>query len=144
MAYGITRVSTTAEIRKFLPQDYPSVRTTLELENKFGRISYESVLIKSNDVTKVDIVHTILRLENTLEDDPELENYITRVEAYTDYVIPLIENYNLLSDYQLEQSVQYLLDQPGIKARVAGLLSENREAALIKIYTNTKLPDMSS
>lgn len=91
MAYGITRVSTTAEIRKFLPQDYPSVRTTLELENKFGRISYESVLIRSNDVTKLDIVHTILRLENTLEDDPELENYITRVEAYTDYVIPLVK-----------------------------------------------------
>lgn len=141
MVYGITKVSTTTDFREFLPQDYPSVKVMSELEDKFGGggLSFESILLKANNVTKADIIKAILELENTLRADPDLEGYTTQVVAYIDYVVPYIENYEFLPDHQLEASVQYVLAQPGVENRVAGLLTSDQKATLIKVYINMNL-----
>ena len=141
MVYGITKVSTTTDFSEFLPQDYPSVKVMAEHENKFGGggLSFESILLKADNVTKDDIIKAILELENTLRTDPDLESYVTQVVAYIDYVIPYIENYESLPDPQLEAGIQYVLAQPGVENIVAGLLTSNQKVTLIKVSTNTDL-----
>ncbi len=143
MVYGITNVSTTTDFEEFLPQDYPSVKVMSEFEDKFGGggLSFESILLKADNVTKADIIKAILELKNTLRTDPDLEGYATQVVAYIDYVIPYIVNYESLPDHQLEASVQYVLAQPEVKSRVAELLAADQKVTLIRISINTELPN---
>ncbi len=145
MAYGITKVSTTTDFEEFLPQDYPSVKVMSELEDKFGGggLSFESILLKADNVTKADIIKAILELENTLRMDPDLEGYAAQVVAYIDYVVPYIENYDSLPDHQLEASIQFVLAQPEVKSRAAEFLAADQKAALIKVSLNTELPNHS-
>ena len=143
MAYGVTKVSMTTDFKKFLPESYPSVKITLELENKFGGTSYEMVLLKADNVTKAEIIRDILALENALRSDPRLENYAERYYSYVDYVIQYIPNYEVLSDNLLEASVEALLENfsanPQTSGTISRLLTADRKAAVIYIYVNTTL-----
>jgi hydrophobe/amphiphile efflux-3 (HAE3) family protein len=130
--YGVTKVSMTTEFREFLPQDYPSVKVTLEVENDVGGTTYEYVLIKADNVVKADIIRSIAELENTLRENQKLQAYILYVQSFTDY----IENLESLPDTQLEMSVQGILSQ---SEAASGFVSENRDVALIKILVNPEL-----
>jgi len=143
MAYGVTKVSMTTDFKKFLPESYPSVKTTLELENRFGGTSYEMILLKADGVTKAEIIRDILALENTLRSDPRLENYAGMYYSYVNYVIQYIPNYELLPDDLLEASVEALLENfsanPQTSGTISRLLTADRKAAVIYIYINTQL-----
>ena len=143
MAYGVTKLSMTTDFKEFLPEGYPSVKTTLALENKFGGTSYEMILLKADNVTKAETIRDILALENALRSDPRLENYAEMYSSYVDYVIQYIENYELLSDSSLEAIVETLLENfsadPLASGEINRLLTADRKAAVIYVYTNTKL-----
>jgi len=143
MAYGVTKVSMTTDFKKFLPEGYPSVKTTLELENKFGGTSYEMILLKADNVTKAEIIRDMLTLENALRSDPRLENYAKMYYSYVDYVGQYIPNYALLPDDLLEASVETLLENFSSNSQTSGtisrLLTADRKAAVVYIYINTRL-----
>jgi len=140
MAYGVTKVSMTTDFKEFLPESYPSVKTTLELENKFGSTSYEMILLKADDVTKAEIIWDIIELENTLRSDPRLENYATMYLSYVDYVI---QYYKLSPENLLRENVEALLENflanPQNSGTISRLLTADRKAAVIYIFTNTQL-----
>lgn len=138
MVYGATKLSMTTEFDKFLPREYPSVKTKLEFENEFGSVSYALVLIEGDNVTKAGAIRAILELENSLQTDPELQSAVTRVEAYTDYVL---SGGMLPPDLQLEASVQLMLIQPVVAEKVVGkLITADQTAALIKVSVSGELP----
>jgi hydrophobe/amphiphile efflux-3 (HAE3) family protein len=143
MAYGVTKVSINTDFKKFLPESYPSVKTTLELENQFGGTSSEMILLKADNVTKADVIKAMLALENALQSDPQLDNYITDVLMYTDSILRYIPNYELLPDNILEASVgtilENLLSNPQTAGEINKLLTADRKATVIYVYTNTKL-----
>jgi len=143
MAYGVTKVSMTTDFKKFLPEGYPSVKTTLELENQFGTTSSEMILLKADNVTKADVIRAMLALENTLQSDPQLDNYITDVLMYPDSILKYIPNYELLPDNILEVSVgtilENLLSNPQTAGEINKLLTVDRKATVIYVYLNTKL-----
>ena len=143
MAYGVTKVSMTTDFKKFLPEGYPSVKTTLELENKFGGTSYEMILLKADNFTKADTIRDMLTLENSLQSEPRLENYAKMYSSYVDYVIQYIPNYALLPDNLLEASVAALLENLSANSQTSGtisrLLTADRKAAVIYIHINTQL-----
>ncbi len=143
MAYGVTKVSMTTDFKKFLPEGYPSVKTTLEFENQFGTTSSEMILLKADDVTKADVIKAMLALENALRSDPRLENYAKMYYSYVDYVIQYIPNYELLPDNLLEASVEALLENFSSNSQTSGtisrLLTADRKAAVVYIYINTRL-----
>jgi len=143
MAYGVTKVSMTTDFKKFLPEGYPSVKTTLELENQFGTTSSEMILLKADNVTKADVIRAMLALENTLQSDPQLGNYITDVLMYPDSILKYIPNYELLPDNILEVSVgtilENLLSNPQTAGEINKLLTVDRKATVIYVYLNTKL-----
>ena len=143
MAYGVTKVSMTTDFKKFLPEGYPSVKTTLELENQFGTTSSEMILLKADNVTKADVIRAMLALENALQSDPQLDNYITDILMYTDSILKYIPNYELLPDNILETSVETILENllsnPQTAGEINKLLTADRKATVIYVYINTKL-----
>ncbi len=143
MAYGVTKVSMNTDFKNFLPESYPSVKTTLELENQFGATSSEMILLKADNVTKADVIKAMLALENTLQSDPQLDNYITDVLMYPDSILQYIPNCELLPDNILEVSVGTILENLSSNPQTAGeinkLLTADRKATVIYVYPNTKL-----
>jgi len=143
MAYGVTKVSMSTNFEKFIPESYPSVKTMHEFENKFGTTSYEMILLKADNVTKADVIKAMLALENTLQSDPQLTNYITDVLMYTDSVLRYIPNYESLPDNLLETSVETILENllgnPQTAGTINKLLTADRKATVIYVYLNTQL-----
>lgn len=144
MAYGVTKVSMTAEMREFLSKDYPSVKTTLKFENAFGSTTTETILLRSDNVLSAEVIKALLEFEVTLKSDPQLKKYVIQTRAFTDYVIPPILEANqgvLPPDDELESSVLGLLAQPSIQAEVMGkLITLDQKRCLIKILVNSALP----
>jgi len=133
----------TTDFKEFLPESYPSVKTTLELENQFGTTSYEMILLKADNVTRADVIKAMLALENTLQSDPQLDNYITDILMYPDSILKYIPNYELLPDNMLEASVgtilENLLSNPQTAREINKLLTADTKATVIYVYVNTKL-----
>jgi hypothetical protein len=141
MLAGIPKIATETEMRSFLPEGYPSLEATLEMENKFGGMQYELVLIESENVTDADTVKSILGLRQTLLKDPTLENYVIEVGGYLDPLLLYIMTDNgLLPDNELELTIQSLLAQPEIRDQVVGkLLTPDRKACLLRVKVNPEL-----
>jgi len=143
MAYGVTKVSMTTDFKTFLPESYPSVKTTLELENSFGGTSYEVILLKADNFTNAKIIRDVLSLENSLKSNPRLDNYTETCLSYADYVIQYIPNYEILPDNLLEVSVESLLESfstnPQTSTSITRLITADKKAAVIYVYVNTKL-----
>jgi hydrophobe/amphiphile efflux-3 (HAE3) family protein len=143
MAYGVTKVSVTTDFKSFLPESYPSVKTTLELENSFGGTSYEMILLKADNFTNPEIIRDVLSLENGLISNPRLDNYAETYLSYVDYVIQYIPNYAVMPDNLLEISVESLLESFLTNAQtstsITRLITADKKAAVIYVYVNTKL-----
>ena len=143
MAYGVTKLSMTTDFSKFISEEHPAIKAKLTFQNEFGQVSYAPILIEGDNVARADVVHAILGLENSLLEDPELQNFVTHVEAYTDYTIPIILQTSgglLPPDPQLEMSVQLLLTQPEIAERVVGkLITADQRAALVNVSVGGEL-----
>ena len=144
MAYGVTKLSMTTEFDKFLPEECPSIKARLEFESEFGSVSYVPILIEGDNVTQAAAIHAILDLENSLQTDPKLQNFVIQVEVYTDYIIPLVLQMSggvLPPDPQLEASVQSILLQPEITEKVVGkLITADHHAALLNVSIGGELP----
>jgi len=145
MAYGVTKLSMTTEFDKFLPEEYPSIKAKLEFVSEFGRVSYAPILIEGDNVTRAGAIHAILELENSLQTNPELQNVVTQVDVYTDYIIPLILQASggvLPPDPQIEASVQSMLAQPEVAERAVGkLITADQKAALINVSVSGELSE---
>ncbi len=143
MAYGVTKLTVTTDFKEFLSQEVPSVRTTLELENKFGSVSSEMILVEANDVSSASVIKDIAGIENAILSDPRLENYPLLVSSYLTYVAQYVPNYSSLPDDLLEATVKGLLDNlfanPQTSGTISKYITSDRKTALIQIYTNTQL-----
>ncbi|KXB04856.1 hypothetical protein AKJ48_01250 [candidate division MSBL1 archaeon SCGC-AAA261O19] len=140
MIYGATQVSMTSEMEEFLPQDYTSVKVTNEIENEVGATVNEMILIEGDNLTTANAFQSIIELQVGLENNPKLQNYIARVQAYPDYLLNKIENYENLTNAELEARIQQLLAQSEISSQTSFLLSDNRDATLVTILVNSQLP----
>jgi hypothetical protein len=137
MAYGLTNLSTAAEFREFLPEDSPALRATEEFEANFGGGATQIILVKAKNVLKAGVFRAIVELENELETDPELQEYIMEAKSYVDF---LPSDAVLLSDQLLEDQIQTALLQPTVAGEVGRLLNDDRSAALIMVSIATGFP----
>ena len=145
MAYGVTRLSMTTDFGKFIPEEHPAIKAKLVFENEFGQVSYAPILIEGDNVTRAEVIHAILELENSLREDPELQDFVKHVEAYTDYIVPIIlqmSGGSLLPDNQLEMGVQLLLARQDIAEKVVRkLITADQKAALVNISIKGELSE---
>jgi len=150
MLAGIPKISSEVEMRALLPEDYPSVRATLEMEDKFGEMRYEFILIKSENVTNADAVKSLLNLQQKLTTEPTLENYVIQVESYLDYLnlkmidnqVYILENsqWQPLPDNQLESRIQSFLVQPENYVLTVGrYITSDQKKCLLGVRINPDL-----
>ena len=141
MVTGIPKITTETEMRTFLPEGYPSIEATLEIENKFGGMQYEFILIKSQNVTKADVVKSLLDLQQKLVTEPTLGNYVMGVESYLSLLLPyIIVDGQLLPDDKLEPAIQSLLAQPQIKNTVEDKsITADRKICLLSVKVKPNL-----
>ncbi len=141
MLTGIPKITTETEIRTFLPEGYPSIKATLEMENKFGGMQYEFILIKSQNVTNANVVKSLLDLQQRLVTEPTLGNYVMGVEGYLSLLLPyIIVDDQLLPDDQLEPAIQSLLAQPQIRTMVENKsITPDQKICLLSVRVNSNL-----
>jgi predicted RND superfamily exporter protein len=137
---GIPEIDTRAEMREFLPEDYPSVKTTMEIENEFGLAKYQLILIKSENVTNAEAVKSLLDLEKKLMEEPVLGDYVVSVESYLDFLFSeIVEDDRLLPDNQLEPKIQSLLERPEIRLQTLPYLTLDQKTCLVYVRVNPEL-----
>lgn len=145
MAYGVAKLSMTTDFSEFLPEDNPAVKAKLALEGEFGKVSYVQILVEGDNLVRAGAIRAMLELKDSMLSDEDLENFIVQVEAYTDYVIPLILNASggvLPPDPLLETGVQSLLARPEVATRVVGkLITSDQKVALITVTLKGELPE---
>jgi predicted RND superfamily exporter protein len=92
MAAGFPRVSTELSQEAMMPKHYESVQALNEVNEKFGGLSIERVLLTAEDVTDPEIARILLALDvdNMLEEGFE-EGQILKVETYLDFLKNLPE-----------------------------------------------------
>ncbi|MBS3814938.1 MAG: RND family transporter [Hadesarchaea archaeon] len=139
MVFGASQVSMSSELEKFLPQDYTSVKVTHKLENNIGGTTRERILVEGKNLTSGQSFRTLVDLKLGLENNPHLQNYIIQVQCYPNYLLSEIDNYENLSNTELESLIQEFLSQPEIKNQTDSLLSDNENATLFEIIINTQL-----
>ncbi len=145
MACGVARLSMTTDFSEFLPEDNPAVKAKLAFEDEFGKVSYVQILVEGDNLTRAETIRAILQLKDSMLSDEDLENFVTLVEAYTDYVIPPILEATggvLPPDPLLEAGVQSLLARPEVAMGVVGkLITGDQKAALVTVTLKGELPE---
>ncbi|MFP4005813.1 MAG: efflux RND transporter permease subunit [Candidatus Hadarchaeia archaeon] len=146
MAYGVSKITMTSEMEKFLPEEFASVKVTNRVENALGGTVSEHVLIRNEDVGSAESFRSILILQSRIEnrfmrDRSSREGeYILRMVSYPQIVVNSLEDrgvdWRSLSDAQLEQAIQQILDSD---EGLEDIVLENREATVISITINSEL-----
>lgn len=151
MVYGAAQVSMTADIEKFLPEDYTSVQVTNMVENQMGGTTREIILVEGNNLSSAGSFRSIVELKSSLLSNPNFSDYIkgSQVRSYTDYIVPVldnlvkkiprVENWESLENQKLENVTDQILAENQLRQQTANFLSENENAALLTILVNAQL-----
>lgn len=96
MAAGFPRVSTELSQEAMMPKHYQSVQALDVVNEKFGGLSFETVLLTADDVTDPEIARILLDLspEKMVEEGFE-EGQILKVETYLDFLKQLAEQWEV-------------------------------------------------
>lgn len=143
MVYGVTQISMSSEMEEYLPEEYTSVKVSDEIENKIGGTRSETILIEDDNLISASNLKAIIELKFRLAENKVFENYIKKIQTFTDYIIPIVENrfgdWTKIPPQTFEKTVSQLLARPEIKEQTSSFLSENRTAVLIVMRINSGL-----
>ena len=92
MAAGFPRVSTELSQEAMMPKHYESVQALDEVNEKFGGLSVERVLLTAEDVTDPEIARMLLALDvEKIQEDGFEEGHILKAETYLDFLKQMFE-----------------------------------------------------
>jgi len=169
MAAGFPRVSTELSQEAMMPKHYQSVQALDVVNERFGGLAFETVLLTADDVTDPEIARTLLDLspEKMVEEGFE-EGQILKVETYLDFLKQLAEQWgvdiptddaslSMLLDFYMnpdpespfvdliagqfppEQTDQLINGFVENRERIEKSVSDDLEATLIKFQLNPDL-----
>ncbi|MBU1671187.1 MAG: MMPL family transporter [Actinobacteria bacterium] len=128
-----------------MPSKYESVRALKTLQNEFGGLSYENILIEGDDVTGSRIAGKIIGLTpEALVEGGVKEGDVLKVETYLDGLKMMSESQGMPvpSGFVLGAAIQQYLATPYAQAQILGKsLTEDRKATLVKLQLNPKMSE---
>jgi hydrophobe/amphiphile efflux-3 (HAE3) family protein len=134
---GIGMLKTEFSQEGMLPKDYQSVKALKTVQNNFGGLSYENVLLVTDNVTSSGIAEALLALSpQSLEAAGMKKGAVLKVETYLDALNKMVEaqGITLPKGFMLGGAVQQFLATPYAQAQIVGkTISKDNRATLIKL-----------
>ncbi|MBN2026447.1 MAG: RND family transporter [Actinobacteria bacterium] len=139
---GIAFLETDFSQESMLPGHYESVKAIEEIQDQFGGLLYENVLIVADDVTSSRLASTFMGLSTqTLEEAGIPEGQVIRVETYLDGLRNAAEARGAQVPTQgmaLAIAVDQFLQTSYAQAQVVGkTITEDNKAAVIRLQLNS-------
>jgi hydrophobe/amphiphile efflux-3 (HAE3) family protein len=140
---GIALLKTEFSQESMLPSRYESVKAIREIQDQFGGLTYENILIVVDDATSSQLVSALMGLSpESLEEAGISKGQVIKVETYLDGLKKTAEAQGqpLPSGDQLGAAVQQFLSSPYAQEQVIGsTISEDKTAAVIKLQLNSDM-----
>jgi hypothetical protein len=140
---GISMLKTEFSQESMMPKHYESVKALKTVQDKFGGLSYENVLIVADDVTSARVAGALLQLSpKKLQEDGIEVGQVLKVETYLDGLKKMAEGQGrpLPSGMFLGAAVQQFMSIPYAQEQIVGkTVSKDKKATVIKLQLDSKM-----
>ncbi|OFW59390.1 MAG: hypothetical protein A2V52_06220 [Actinobacteria bacterium RBG_19FT_COMBO_54_7] len=138
---GVAFLKTEFSQESMLPSNYESVKAIKKIQDQFGGLLYENVLIVSNDVTSPELASALMGLSTqSLEEAGIPEGQVIKIETYLDGLKNMAAMQGAPLPTQpvlLQGAVDQFLQTPYAQEQVVGqTITEDNKAAVIKLQLN--------
>ena len=142
---GIGMLKTEFSQESMMPKDYESVKALHTVQDKFGGLSYENVLVVADNVTSPGIAEALLGLSpQSLEEGGIKKGQVLKVQTYLDGLKKMAEaqGTTLPKGFMLGGFVQQYLSTPYAQAQILGKsLSKDKKATLVTLQLNSLMTE---
>jgi hypothetical protein len=142
---GIGLLKTEFSQESMMPGHYESVKVIHTIQDEFGGLSYENVLVVADDVTSPGVAETIINLSpESLEEGGIGKGQVIKVETYLDGLKKMAEAQGMPvpGGFMLGYAVDQFLETPYAQAQIVGKsVTEDNKAALIKLQLNSDMTE---
>jgi hydrophobe/amphiphile efflux-3 (HAE3) family protein len=143
LASGIGLLKTEFSQEGMMPKYYESVKALKTVQDKFGGLSYENVLVVADNVTSSGIAEALIGLSpQSLEAGGIKKGQVLKVETYLDGLKKMAEaqGMTLPNGFMLGAAVQQYLATPYAQAQIAGkTVSKDNKATVVKLQLDSKM-----
>lgn len=140
---GIGMLKTEFSQESMMPKDYESVKALHTVQDKFGGLSYENVLVVADDVTLSGIAEGLIGLSpQSLEAGGLKKGQVLKIETYLDGLKKMAEaqGMTLPNGFMLGAAVQQYLATPYAQSQIAGkTVSKDNKATVVKLQLDSKM-----
>jgi len=142
---GMGMLKTEFSQEGMLPKKYGSVKALKKVQNEFGGLSYENVLIVADDVTSYGIAEALIGLSpEKLQEGGVKKGQVIKVETYLDGLKKMAEAQGkpMPPGLMLGAAVQQFLATPYAQAQVVGkTISGDKKATVVKLQLDSKMTE---
>ena len=140
---GIGLLKTEFSQESMMPKQYESVKALKTVQQKFGGLSYENVLVVADNVTSSGVAEALLALSpKSLEAGGVEKGQVLKVETYLDGLKKMAEaqGMTLPKGFLLGGAVKQFLATPYAQAQIEGkTLSKDNKATVVKLQLDSKI-----
>ena len=140
---GIGLLKTEFSQESMMPKKYESVKALKKVQDKFGGISDENVLVVADDVTSSKVVESLIALSpEKLQEGGVKEGQVLKVETYLDGMKKMADGQGmrLPSGAPLGAAAQQFLSTPYAQAQIAGkTVSPDRKATVVRLQLDSSM-----
>jgi uncharacterized protein len=139
---GVAFLKTEFSQESMLPSNYESVKAIKKIQDQFGGLLYENILVVSNDVTSPELASALMGLSTqSLEEAGIPDGSIIKVETYLDGLKNMAAAQGATLPTQamlLKGAVDQFLQTPYAQEQVVGqTITGDNKAAVIKLQLNS-------
>lgn len=143
LVVGIGLLETEFSQENMLPKKYESVKAMHTVQDEFGGLSYENILVVADDITSPGIAEALIDLSpQSLQAGGVKIGQVLKVETYLDGLKKMAEAQGvpLPSSFLLGAAVQQFISTPYAQEQIIGkTISQDREAAVVKLQLDSHL-----
>lgn len=140
---GIGMLKTEFSQEGMMPEHYESVKALKTVQDEFGGLSYENILVVADDVTSSSVAEALIGLSpESLEAGGIKKGQVRKVETYLDGLKKMAEaqGMTLPEGFMLGAAVQQYLATPYAQAQIVGkTVSKDNEATLVNLQVDSEM-----
>ena len=140
---GIGMLKTEFSQEGMMPKKYESVRALKKVQDEFGGLSYENILVVADDITASGVSEVLIGLTpEKLKEGGVKKGQVLKVETYLDGLKKMAEIKGMPPppSFLLGVAVQQFLSTPYAQGQVIGKsISQDKKATVVKLQIDPKM-----